>query len=153
MACTKLYSLIPCLESRMNNKYNDWRMGSRRVGPCLATEQQNNWKYISYAVLRLVTLLGPTLCDPMDCTLPGSSVCGDSPGKNTGVACQVLLQGIFPTEGLNPGLLHCRRILYQLSHQGSPGILEWGAYPFSRGSSQPRNRTQVSCIAGRFFTS
>ena len=44
----------------------------------------------------------------------------DSPGKNTGVGCHFLLQGIFPTQGLNPGLLHCRQILYQLSYQGSP---------------------------------
>ena len=58
-----------------------------------------------------------------------------------------LLQRIFPTQGLNPGLLHCRRILYQLSHRGSPGVLEWVAYPFSRGSSRPRNLTRVSCIA------
>ena len=64
-----------------------------------------------------------------------------------------LLQGIFPTLGLNPGLPHCRQILYQLCPQGSPRILEWVAYPFSRGSSPPRNRTRVSRIAGRFFTS
>ena len=57
-----------------------------------------------------------------------------------------LLQGIFPTQGLNPGLLHCRCILYQLSHKGSPRILEWVAYPFSSGSSQPRKQTGVSCI-------
>ena len=57
------------------------------------------------------------------------------PGQNTGVGSCSLLQGIFPTQGWNPGLLHCRRILYQLSHQGSPRILEWGAYAFSRGSS------------------
>ena len=49
----------------------------------------------------------------------------------------ILLQGIFPTQGSNPGLLHCRRILYHLSHQGRPRTLEWVAYPFSRGSSQP----------------
>ena len=48
-----------------------------------------------------------------------------------------LLQGIFPTQQLNPGLLHCRHILYQLSHQGSPRILEWVAYSFSRGPSDP----------------
>ena len=58
-------------------------------------------------------------------------------------------RGIFPTQGLNPGLLHWRQTFYHLSHQGSPRILEWVAYPFSRGSSQPRNRTGVSCIAGR----
>ena len=64
-----------------------------------------------------------------------------------------LLQGIFPSQGSNPGLLHCRWILYQLSHQRSPRRLEWVAYPFFRGSSLPRNQTRVSCIAGRFFTS
>ena len=58
----------------------------------------------------------------------------DSPGKNTGVGCHALLQGIFPTQGSNPGLPYCRRVLYQLSHQGSPRILEWVSYPFSRGS-------------------
>ena len=42
------------------------------------------------------------------------------PGKNTRVGCHFLLQGIFPTQGLNPGLLHCRHILYLLSHQGNP---------------------------------
>ena len=77
----------------------------------------------------------------------------NSLGQNTGVSSLSLLQGIFPTQGLNPDLPHCREILYQLSHKGSPRILEWVAYPFSRGSSQPRNWTRVSCIAGRFFTS
>ena len=55
----------------------------------------------------------------MDCSPPGSSVHGDSPGKNAGVGCHSFLQGIFPTQGLNPGLPHCRWILYQLNHQGS----------------------------------
>ena len=68
----------------------------------------------------------------------------NSPGQNTGVGCHFLLQGIFPTQGSNPGLLHCRRILYQLSHQGNPRILEWVAYPFSSRSSWPRNWTRVS---------
>ena len=77
----------------------------------------------------------------------------DSPGQNTGVGSLSLLQGIFPTQGSNPGLPHCRRILYQLNHKDSPRILEWVAYPFSRRSSLPRNWTRVSCIAGRFFTS
>ena len=63
-----------------------------------------------------------------------------------------LLQGIFPTQGSNPGLLHYRQILYQLSHKGSPRILEWVAYPFSSRSPWPRNSTRVSHIAGRFFT-
>ena len=77
----------------------------------------------------------------------------DYPGKNTRVGCHALLQGIFSTQGPNPGLLHCRQILYQLNHQRSPTILEWLAYPFSREPSQPRNWIRVSCITARFFTS
>ena len=71
----------------------------------------------------------------------------NSPGQNTGVDSCSLLQGIFPTQGSNPDLPHCRRILYQLSHKGSPRIPEWVAYLFSSGSSRPRNRTRVSFIA------
>ena len=70
---------------------------------------------------------------------------------NTGVDSLSLLQGIFPTQGLNPGLPHCKQILYQLSHKGSPRILEWVAFPFSCRSPLPRNQTRVSCIAGGFF--
>ena len=75
------------------------------------------------------------------------------PGQNTRLGTLSLLQGIFPTQVSNPHLPHCRWILYrQLSHKGSPRILEWVAYPFSSESSQPRNQTRVSCIAGGFFT-
>ena len=59
----------------------------------------------------------------MDCSLSDSSVHGDSQGKNTGVGCHALLQGIFPTEGSNPPhlcLVHCRWLLYLLSHLGNP---------------------------------
>ena len=71
----------------------------------------------------------------------------NSPGQNTGGSSLSLLQGTFPTQGSNPGLPHCRRILYQPSHKGSPRILEWVAYPFSSGSSWSKNQTGVSCIA------
>ena len=71
-------------------------------------------------VLCLVTQSCPTLCDLMDCSPPGSPVHGGSPGKNTRVGCHGLLQVIFPTQGSNPSLLHCRQILYQLSHKGIP---------------------------------
>ena len=63
-----------------------------------------------------------TLRDPMDCSSPGSSIHGDSLGKNSGMACHALLQGIIPTEGSNPVLSHCRQNLDRLSHQGSPGV-------------------------------
>ena len=76
----------------------------------------------------------------------------DSPGQNTRVGSHSLLWGIFPSQRSNPGLPHCRQILYQLSHNGSPRILQWVAFRFSSRSSQPRNRTEVSCIAGRSFT-
>ena len=59
----------------------------------------------------------------------------NSPGQNTGGGGLFLLQAIFPTQGSNPGLQHCRQILYRLNHQGSPRILVWVAYPISRGSS------------------
>ena len=83
---------------------------------------------------------------------PARLLCPWDSGKNTGVGCHALLQGTFPTQGSNPGLPPCGQILYQLSHQGSPWILEWVACHFSRGSSQTRNRTCVSSIAGRFLT-
>ena len=87
-------------------------------------------------------------------TLQPQGLCSpwNSPGQNTGVGSLSLLQGIFPTQRSNPGLPHCRRILYQLSHKGSPRILEWVAYPFSSRSSQPSNRARVSRIACGFFT-
>ena len=113
--------------------------------------------------------------------------------KYTGVGSLSLLQGIFPTQESNWGLLHCRQILCQLRYRGAQAshlkvkvqvtqscltlcdpvdftgrgiqswntvhgilqakILEWVAFPFFRGYSQPRDQTQVSSIAGRFFTS
>ena len=72
--------------------------------------------------------------------------------QNTGVGSLRLLQGIFPTQGCNPGLPHRRQFLYQLSHKGMQRILEWVAYHSFSGSSHPRNWTRVSCIAGGFFT-
>ena len=74
--------------------------------------------------------LCPTLCDPMDYTVHGTLQ-----ARTLELGSLSFLQGIFPTQGLNSGLPHCRQILYQLSHKGSPKILEWVAYPFSRGSS------------------
>jgi len=72
-------------------------------------------------------------------------------GHNTGVSGLSLLQGIFPIQGSNPGLPHCRWILYQLSHKGWTRILEWVDYPFSSGFAQPRDQTRVFCITYGFF--
>ena len=128
--------------------------------------------------------------EPRSPALQADSLPAEPQGKskNTGMGILSLLQGIFLTQELDQGLLHCRQILYQLRFQRSPKvpwsevnwsevkvtqlcptlcdpmdytvhgilqarILEWVAFPFSRGSSQPRDRIQVSLIAGRFFTS
>ena len=93
------------------------------------------------------------LCNPVDCSVPGSSVHGDSLDQNTWEGCHALLQRIFSTQGLNLGLSHCGQILYHLSHQRNPRTREWVAYLFSWETSQPRNLTGISCIAGGFFTS
>ena len=88
-----------------------------------------------------------TLCNPMDCTVHGILQ-----ARILEWAAFPFLQGIFPTQGSNPRIPHCRQILYQLSHKASPRILEWVADPFSNRSSWPRNQTRVSCIAWGFFT-
>ena len=75
-----------------------------------------------YYVLCLVARLCLTLGDPIASSPPGSSVPGDSRGKNTGVGFHALLQGIFPTQGSNPGLQHCRQILYHLEAPGKPNL-------------------------------
>ena len=91
----------------------------------------------------LVTWSHPILCDPTDYSLPGSSVHGikNSPAKNTGVDCHSLLQGIFLTQGENPGLLHCRQILYHLNHQGSTLISHqmWSLFPITGHSTKKKN--------------
>ena len=77
-----------------------------------------------------------TLCNPMDYS-PARLLCPwGSPGKNTGVGCPSLLQEVFPTQGSNPGLSHCRQILYCLSHQGSPPPKETCVEVYSMGAPQ-----------------
>ena len=78
---------------------------------------------IRCAVLCLVAQSCPILCNPIDCSLPGPSVHGDSPGQNTGISCHALLQGMFPTQGLNlklMQLLHCRKVLYCWATREAP---------------------------------
>ena len=79
----------------------------------------------AYAVLccaYLISRVQPFVTPWTVCSMSGSSVHGDFPGKNTGVACHAHLQGIFSTQGSNPDLTHCKWILQHLSHQGSPYI-------------------------------
>ena len=111
------YYLVPCLFHHLQMEIlsllsitspSPVSLAARNLLPCIC----------------LVVQSCPTFCDPVDYTLPGSSVHRDSPSQNTGVGCHALLQGIFPTQGANPGLPHWRQILYHLSHQGSPRKLE-----------------------------
>ena len=110
-------------------------------------QYQRMFKLPHCAVLCVVPQSCPTLCDLMDYSPPGTSVHGDSPGKNTGVGCHSLLQWIFPTQGSNPVLWHCRQILYCLIHQGNPKVLEWVAYPFLHGifPTQKSNQSLLHC--------
>ena len=98
------------LSNRFTLGGDRWKVGGLEGG-----------RHLSPALEALVkvTQSCPTLWDPIDCSLAGYSVHGDSPGQNTGVSSCSFLQGIFPIQGSNPGLLHCRRILFCLSHQGS----------------------------------
>ena len=77
-------------------------------------------KEITQCVCASAAQLHLTLCDPTDCSLPGSSVHGILQARITRVGCRFLLQKFFPTQGSNPDLLHCRQILYHLSYQESP---------------------------------
>ena len=91
-----------------------------------------------------------TLYDPTDCSPPGSSVHGDSPSQNTGVGCHALLQGIFPTQGLNPGLPHYRWILYHLSHTGKPKNTGVGSRSLLQGIFPTQELNQgkyIYCLA------
>ena len=77
----------------------------------------NLYRKCMWVHMRLVAQWCQAHCDSMGCSPPGSSVHGDSPGKNTGVGCHFLLQGIFLTQGSSLGILCCRQILYHLSQQ------------------------------------
>ena len=138
--------------SRKKLKYKNWDTFGR-----------NTLKSLFFVTIFLYIPCSLITCF-LDCESESRSVVSDSlwphglyspwnsPGQNTGVGSLSLLQGIFPTQGSNPGLLHCRQILYQLSHKGSPKILERVIYLFSRGYSWPRNWTEVSYIVGGFLT-
>ena len=92
-------------------------------------------------MLCLATRSFPTLCDPMVCNLPGSSVLGASPGKNTGVGC---LHGIFPTQGLNPGSPHCRQIVGWSTREAQES---WSGQPNSSLEDIPDQRIELGSPA------
>ena len=125
--------VAPCLKPRLDYTVLTSKDSSRRTRECASTDGSG------------LVAKSCDSCNPIACQAP---LPWDSPGKNTGMGCHFLLQGIFPIQGSNSGLPLCRQILYCLSHWGSQDqarILERVAISFSMGSSQPRNPTQVSC--------
>ena len=110
------YEMIP-VSPRMF-LLNDANNDSQYCYICLKTLSEAHYIYYLMKVNVLVSPLCLTLYNPIDCAC--QALCSwDSPGKNTGVGSHFLLQGIFPTQGLNPCLQHFRQTLYHLSHQGS----------------------------------
>ena len=115
-------SVSPLSESKINTSIPQLRKGASLVpspascifppAPIPASPRQTTRDEQEKVVQ---TRLSPTLCDPINCSRPGSSVHGISQSRIVG--CRFLLQGIFLTQGSNPGLLHCRKVLYHLSHQ------------------------------------
>ena len=123
------------------------RCEHKHLRASLAAHMVKNLPAVQERKKRKVTQSCPTLCDPMDCSLLGSSLHG---------ILQAIILGwlAVPFSRISsPGLPHCRRILYHLSHQGSPRILEWVAYPFLQGIflTQESNQGLLHCC--RFFTS
>ena len=138
----KLQALVFKIQSWRSSEWKRF-IGSHEIESYLLNEKQKWAKSVKSEICPVVSdFLQPH----------GLYSLWNSPGQNTGVGSLSLLQGIFPTQGSNLGLPYCRRILDQLCHKGSPRILEWVAYPYSSGSSQLNNQTEVSCTAGRLFT-
>ena len=127
-----------------DNTYSGWAAVEHvSARPMLTLFIFVEYSILVWTCLCLVTQSCPTLWDPMEWSPPGSSVHGDSPGKKTRVGCHALLQGIFPTQGSHIA----GRFFTVWDTRGSLRILELVAYPFSEGTSWPRNQTGFSCIA------
>ena len=118
------FTYYPHLPEKLTIIYTVYKISLSTERSNMAVTENTTSKYAqtaqeNVAAPCLVAQSRPTLCDPMDSGPLGSSIHQDSPG-NTGVGCHALLHGIFPIQGWNPDLPHCRRILHSLSHPGSP---------------------------------
>ena len=106
--------------------YTACKPQGKKEGQSLKINARSHWVYFPVMpsvfppIMMLVAQSCQTPCDLMDCSSPGSFVHGILQERILGWGCHSLLQGIFPTQGSNPGFLHCRWILYHLSYQGSP---------------------------------
>ena len=127
-----------------------WHWGLTKTAQEKKTaDQYSSWK-VTWMSLCCARLSHSVVSDSLwpHWLQPASLLCSwDSSGKNTGVGCPAFLQGIFPTQGWTQVSWIAGQFFTIWAHQESPGILEWVAYPFSRGSSQPWSRTEVSHVA------
>ena len=113
------------------------------AGGFFTTEPAGKWK------VKVKLLSRVRLCDPVDCSPPGSSVRGILQARILECVAHFLLYGIFPTQGLNPRLLHCRQMLYPLSHQRSTmcQTLNWESRwcpPYSTDEEMKKSKLRIS---------
>ena len=129
--------LLPCMTSEGRGKAESgislWTVWLP-VGKEMPHYLEGVCSGIPCAALCLVAQSCPSLCDPMDCSRPGSSVPGILQARILEWVAMPSSRGSYRPRESNPGLPHCRQILYHLSHQGSSSVLEWVVYPSSRGS-------------------
>ena len=127
----------------LNILFRDLFLCSGQVGPALVLRSSRfMWSSLKpslFCFLCVYVCVGVTLCDPVDCNPPGSSLHGILQARILEWIAISFSRGIFPTQGLNPGLLHCRQMLYPLSHQGSPGVCFLGIREFLLG---------IPCLSG-----
>ena len=115
------------------------------------TSETSNSTHSLKSTKVLVAQSCPTLCEPMDCSLPGSSVHGIFQARILEWIAISFSRGIFPTQGLNRGLPHCRQILYHLSHQGSPIHLKHREAETQNGSRDKSSNLRLYTLSIVFF--
>jgi len=113
------------------------------------TSETSNSTHSFQSAKVLVAQSCPTLWEPMDCSLPGSSVHGIFWARILGWIAISFSRGIFPTQGLN--LLHCRQVLYHLSHQGSPIHLKHRETETQNGSGDKSSNLRLYTLSIVFF--
>ena len=141
LSLNSIFSHLPPLVNHKSDPFL-WRLSLKLWKYLLP--HQNFYLFVYFIIQSLfllvmlhLWLLGKWSCSVMsDSATPWLLCPWDFPGNSTGVDCHFLLQGIFPTHGSNPGLPHCRQMLYCLSHQGSPPVyrcINWGSQTWGRG--------------------